>query len=140
MRYLDTSILVAAFTREPRTSDMQAWLAAQPVDTLCISEWTLTEFSSALSMKVRLEILTLRERASVLATFAALREASFTTLPVSPTDYRIAAHFADHYSTGLRAGDALHLAIAYNHGLELCSLDKTLALAAEPLGAQAQLL
>ncbi len=39
MRYLDTSLLVAALTREPRTGAMQAWLASQPADTLCISEW-----------------------------------------------------------------------------------------------------
>ncbi len=51
MRYLDTSILVAALTREPRTEEMQDWLAAQAPDSLCISDWVLTEFSAALSMK-----------------------------------------------------------------------------------------
>jgi uncharacterized protein len=50
------------------------------------------------------------------------------------------SHFADHHAFGLRAGDALHLAIAYNHGLELCSLDKTLVGAAEPLAVSARLL
>ncbi len=140
MRYLDTSVLVAALTREPRTADMQNWLAAQSVDTLCLSDWVLTEFSAAISMKVRMEILTTQERALVLGAFAALRESSISTLPISPMDYRIAAHFADQHASGLRAGDALHLAIAYNHGLELCSLDKTLASAAEPLGVNSQLL
>ncbi|ADC72191.1 conserved hypothetical protein [Thioalkalivibrio sp. K90mix] len=82
MRYLDTSILVAALTREPRTEDMQKWLAAQSADSLCISDWVLTEFSTALSMKVRMEILTPRERATVLGAFAALRESSLSTLPV----------------------------------------------------------
>ena len=48
------------------------------------------------------------------------------TIPVATMDYRISAHFADHHASGLCAGDALHLAIAYNHGLELCSLDQTL--------------
>jgi uncharacterized protein len=140
MRYLDTSILVAALTREPRTEDMQTWLASQAADALCISEWVITEFSSALSMKVRLDLLTPNERANVLTAFAALREASLTTLPVATMDYRISAHYADHHASGLRAGDALHLAIAYNHGLELCSLDKTLVGAAEPLGVSARLL
>lgn len=140
MRYLDTSILVAAFTREPRTEDMQDWLAAQDADSLCISDWVLTEFSAALSMKVRMEILTPRERANVLGAFAALRESSLSTLPVSTIDYHTAAHFADDHAFGLRAGDALHLAIAYNHGVELCSLDKTLVAAAEPMGVNATLL
>jgi hypothetical protein len=69
MRYLDTSILVAALTREPRTGDMQAWLASQAADTLCISEWVITEFSSALSMKIRMDLLTPNERATVLHRF-----------------------------------------------------------------------
>ncbi|OOC08929.1 MULTISPECIES: type II toxin-antitoxin system VapC family toxin [Thioalkalivibrio] len=140
MRYLDTSLLVAALTREPRTGDMQTWLAAQPVETLHISDWTVTEFSAALSMKVRRQILTTGERATVLAAFAGLREASLSNLSVAATDYAIAAHFADQHDSGLRAGDALHLAIAYNHGLELCSLDKVLVAAAEPLGVNARLL
>ena len=140
MRYLDTSILVAALTREPRTADMQQWLALQAADTLSISEWVITEFSSALSMKVRMGLLTPNERATVLTAFATLRESSLTTLPVATTDYHTSAHFADHHASGLRAGDALHLAIAYNHGLELCSLDKTLVGAAPPLGVSALLL
>ncbi|WP_018876416.1 type II toxin-antitoxin system VapC family toxin [Thioalkalivibrio sp. ALE31] len=140
MRYLDTSVLVAALTREPRTEDMQNWLAAQGAGSLCISEWVLTEFSAALSMKVRMEILTPRERATVLGAFAALRESSLSTLPISSIDYHTAALFADDHASGLRAGDALHLAIAYNHGVELCSLDKTLVAAAEPMGVNATLL
>jgi len=140
MRYVDASILVAALTREPRTGDMQAWLASQPADTLRIGEWVVTEFSSALSIKVRMDLLTPSERATVLTAFATLRESSLTTLPVATMDYRTSAHFADHHASGLCAGDALHLAIAYNHGLELCSLDKTLVGAAEPLGVSALLL
>jgi uncharacterized protein len=140
MRYLDTSVLVAALTREPRTADMQAWLASQTADTLCISEWVITEFSSALSMKIRMDLLTPNERATVLTAFATLREEALITLPVATMDYRISAPFADHHASGLRTGDALHLAIAYNHGLELCSLDKILVGAAEPLGVSALLL
>ncbi|WP_017942084.1 MULTISPECIES: type II toxin-antitoxin system VapC family toxin [unclassified Thioalkalivibrio] len=140
MRYLDTSVLVAALTREPRTEDMQNWLAAQSAGSLCISDWVLTEFSAALSMKVRMEILTPRERATVLGAFAALRESSLSTLPISSIDYHTAAHFADDHASGLRAGAALHLAIAYNHGVELCSLDETLVAAAEPIGVNATLL
>ena len=140
MRYLDTSILVAALTREPRTDDMQNWLAEQGTDSLCMSNWVLTEFSAALSMKVRMEILTPRQRATVLGAFAALRESSLSTLPVSTMDYHTAAHFTDDHASGLRAGDALHLAIAYNNGVELYSLDKTLVAAAEPLGVNATLL
>ncbi|MGB5096270.1 MAG: type II toxin-antitoxin system VapC family toxin, partial [Porticoccaceae bacterium] len=53
MLYVDTSILVAALTREPATGRMQAWLADQAAGVLAISEWVLTEFSVAMSVKVR---------------------------------------------------------------------------------------
>jgi predicted nucleic acid-binding protein len=52
MVYLDTSALVPMFVREPKTDAVLAWLesAGEPV---AVSDWTLVEFSSAASMKVR---------------------------------------------------------------------------------------
>ena len=80
MLYLDTSVLVAALTNEPRTSEIQEWLAAQPPEQLAISDWVVTEFSGALSLKVRTGRLTSAQRAEALAVFASLTEASFTVL------------------------------------------------------------
>jgi predicted nucleic acid-binding protein len=44
MRYVDTSVLVAALTRETRTTAMQDWLAAQTPGELAISDWVVAEF------------------------------------------------------------------------------------------------
>ena len=140
MLYLDTSVLVAALTNEPRTSEIQEWLAAQPPEQLAISDWVITEFSGTLSLKVRTGQLTPAHRAEALAVFASLTEASFTVLPLSRLEFHTAARFADQHVTGLRSGDALHLAVAASHGLRLNSMDRELVQAAEALGVSAALL
>lgn len=137
--YLDTSLLVAALTREARTAAIQAWLADQPPDELVVSEWTLAEFSAALSMKLRLGHLDVSSRADVLAMLTTLTRESLTVWPVSQQDFRAASRLADNYRTGLRAGDALHLAIAANRGEPLLSLDRTQVKAALSMGISARL-
>lgn len=134
MLYLDTSLLVSALTNEPRTAETQNWLAEQPPEQLTISDWVITEFSGALSLKLRNRQLSTTNRADALAMFTTLTEASFSVLPLSRLESHTAARFADQYTTGLRSGDALHLAVAANHGLKLCSLDHGLVQAAETLG------
>ena len=53
IRYVDTSLLIAALTNGDRTAAVQVWLAKQRADTLAISDWVVTEFSSALSVELR---------------------------------------------------------------------------------------
>jgi uncharacterized protein len=53
MLYLNTSLLVAALTNEPDTERMQGWLGQQAEGDLAISDSVATEFSSALSIKLR---------------------------------------------------------------------------------------
>jgi uncharacterized protein len=138
--YLDTSLLVAALTRERRTAAIQRWLAAQDPEQLLISDWVVTEFSSALSLKLRTGELDLTHRADALALFTELRERSFVVLPVERNDFLTAARFVERHDLGLRAGDALHLAIAANHGASLQTLDRKLALAARRLALKSELL
>lgn len=140
MFYLDTSLLVAALTNEKRTRDVQSWLADQSPDQLTISGWVITEFSAALSMKLRTKQLTGENRADALAMFTRLQEETFTLLAMSQRHYLTAARFADQFNTGIRAGDALHLALAADHGARLITLDKGLAKAAKIMGVSNLLL
>lgn len=132
--YLDTSVLVAALTNEAATPRIQSWLAAQAAGECAISEWVVTEFSSALSIKLRSGQIALPGRAAALAMFARLRADSFVVLPVTATNFRGASRLADQYALGLRAGDALHLALCADRGATLCTLDRRLAEAAPAVG------
>lgn len=138
--YLDTSVLVAAATREVETDRVQAWLDEQTRDRLVISDWVITEFSSALSIKLRNGQIEAGHRADALAALSRLAAESFAILPVSGLQFRTAARFADHYALGLRAGDALHLAICADHGATLCTLDRRLSETGPALGVKTTLL
>lgn len=140
MLYVDTSVLVAALTREAETARMQAWLAAQAAGALGISMWGVAEFSAALSIKLRTGDIDAAHRANALAAFALLCEESFNVLAVSTQNFRTAALFADQAQIGMRAGDALHLAVCAEHGAELCTLDRRLSAAGPVLGIKAVLL
>jgi uncharacterized protein len=134
MLYVDTSIFVAALTNESQTGSAQAWLSRQDPDQLLASEWAATEFSSALSLKLRMDQLQSADRARALAAFTVLLGESFRIVSPENSDFRMAARFADQHVLGIRAGDALHLAIASRLGATLCTFDKRLFTAGGQLG------
>lgn len=140
MLYIDTSVLVAALTNEAETIRMQIWLGEQASGDLAISEWVTTEFSAALSIKIRTGRIEPRHRAESLAALTRLTAESFGILPISGAEFRTATRFADQYALGLRAGDALHLAVAADHGATIVTLDRRLCAAASTLGVSARLI
>jgi uncharacterized protein len=138
--YVDTPVLVAALTRETPTARVQAWLELQPAGSLLLSERVVTEFSAALSVKVRTGDIDSHFRSAALAKFHRLTIAALEIAPIAREHFRTAARFADHYDLGLRAGDALHLAVAADRSATLITLDRRLAAAASGLGLSATLI
>ena len=140
MFYVDTSVLVAALVVEAHSDRVVDWLSEQPSQTLHTSDWSIAEFSSALSVKMRTGQIGPDQRAFALAAFADLIDESFSILPISANHFHLAARFSDRHDLSITAGDALHSAIASDNRVTLCTLDRRLAEAGLALGAMTHLL
>jgi uncharacterized protein len=134
MVYVDTSALVPLFIREPNSDAVLDWLESSG-ERVAISEWTLVEFASATAIKRRSAQATanLVKRASKrMYEFA---QQHCTVAIPGREDFRRAAVLASDHRLKLRAGDALHLAIAesLNAAVILC-LDQVMIESAKSLG------
>lgn len=126
MVYLDTSVVVPLFVSEPASLAVDDWLEACN-EPLVSADWLVTEFASALSIKVRRSELQAKQAKAVWADFSTFCSSGLRLLPVSRPAFAAAAKMALTASSGLRSGDSLHLAVALEAGI------KTLATADEIL-------
>lgn len=133
MIYLDTSVLGAIFFREPGARDLVTELEEQPKASLMISAWTLTEMVCIGGIKQRTGAIDWALCQQALANFQRFASRNLGLAEIEPVDFRTAAVFIET-PTALRAGDALHLAVARRLGARIATLDKKMIAAAEVLG------
>lgn len=117
MIYLDTSVVVPLFVREPASEAVSAWLGANTA-TLVAADWLVTEFASALSIKVRRGEVEPATAKRVWSEFETLCAGGLRLVPVSRNAFAKAAGLARDTHSGLRAGDSLHLAVALESGVK----------------------
>jgi predicted nucleic acid-binding protein len=85
--------------------------------------------------RVRMRELSTEHALRALAAFEELLRSSFQVVLPQKADFDLAIAFVQYTETGLRSGDALHLAIAHNRGVRrFYTLDKKLIKAAKLLG------
>jgi uncharacterized protein len=132
--YFDTSFLVPLILPESTSDKIAAFVRRLPVGELTVSHWTRVEFSSLIARDVRMGVLDAEAGAQADARFEAAVDASFAVLLPNTDDFGLAKRYLGKFNTRLRAGDALHLAIASNrHAAAVYSLDKGLVMAGKLL-------
>ena len=115
MLYFDTSFLAPLILPEATSGKITAFVRELPAAQFTVSHWTRVEFSSLLAREVRMGELDADTAAQADAKFEAVVEESFSVVLPNADDFSLAKEYLVHFETGLRTGEALHLAIARNH-------------------------
>jgi uncharacterized protein len=134
MIYVDTSALVPVFIREPKSEAVVEWIESSG-ERLAISEWSLVEFASAAAIKVRTGQTVASLAKQSTARLHEFVQKHCTVAVPGREEFRRAAELAADGALKLRAGEALHIAIAASLSVQgiLC-LDDTMTEGARSLG------
>lgn len=133
MHYFDTSFIAPLFLLEEKSKYVEDILQSIATDRT-ISHWLRVEFASIIARNVRMKIFTKTQATQMLDQFETVISNSFQIITPSATDFNLAISLLSHPNSGLRSGDALHLAIAKNHhATKFYTLDYVLEKAAKSL-------
>lgn len=137
MCYVDTSVIVAMLTNESKAQVCYDWFA-HLTQAPQSADWLITEFNSAIALKLRTQQLQPTQTQAILNQFQTLISGGIYLLPVGREVFSQAGSLTlKHHS--LRAGDALHLSVAQLAGLKtFVTLDNAQASAATALGFQVE--
>jgi uncharacterized protein len=121
--YLDASFVLATLFSEINTDRAAEWLASTDLDNLCSSRWLSAEVTSAVGVKVRTGALSQTEK-----------------LDVTRQAFETATTYLRQPDLSLKAGDALHVAVAAIGGHSLATFDIKMLKAAEKTGVAIEMI
>ena len=134
MLYFDTSFIAPLFFPEKTSDAIEKFIHTLDYSEFSISHWTRTEFASLTARLVRMKNINETLAEKTLAVFENFISQSFNIIIPTVNDFNLAIEFIQKYKTQLRAGDALHLAIAKNRQAKnVYTLDEKLLSAAKQL-------
>ena len=133
--YLDTCLLVSLAFGDGGFPALEIWLEQAQSSSLWISQLVILELSDVLARSQRRGD---RSAGQVAGMHLMLSEFANERLgllePLSPDFERACEWVKDSRSPALHGADALHLAIAQSHNLELITADQALVQAAQARG------
>ena len=115
------------FLNEPMSLAIAEWYSKEKSE-LVSAAWCVTEFGSALGIKQRTGAVNAQQAGAAWASFGRMVASDLRLLAVMPAHFHRAAELVLDASSGLRAGDALHLACAEAAGVkQIATLDEVLS-------------
>lgn len=134
LHYVDTCILMSLFFHDPGTQAALAWVEEVDAEPLVITSWTRVEFASAAGIMARRRDISADLHAQGLARCDRFLKARLAIEAVTTADFDRARAWVADFGSGLRAGDAVHVASCMRLGASLCTADVILAATADRLG------
>lgn len=137
MLYLDTAVILSLFVGEPMSAEVGDWVASRRQPLAC-SDWGLSECASALGIRLRRGELNADSAASAYRAIATFANESCELISCASHHQAEAQRLLTRFDLPLRAGDALHLAMAQHMRTTLVTCDKQLLAVAKTIGVKAR--
>ena len=126
MIYVDTSFIAPLAIVEDSSEAVEEIIGRVKQGDLATSLWTKIELASIVARKVRMGDYADDKARAIRLEFLEILDESFHVITPTAADYALATQYLEIPKTGLRSGDAFHLAIAANHhAKKILTLDKT---------------
>jgi uncharacterized protein len=129
--YLDASALLPLFIEEARTAQAHESLRG---NVLIISDFAIAEFSSGVARRTRAGEINDSGAASVFAALDAWTLKATRRETLTAGDVNVAISLVRRLELGLRAPDAVNIAIAQRCAATLLTFDERMARSARSLG------